>query len=272
MTESRLSETEFLGESTIEYVFFSTPDLEQVLDADRYSSQQAAVTAWFGLFFPELPKPFDVNDLAWRISLGESLKKHLLCVNLLKILKGKIVSLTDLQQQMLGPLPESARAHITKVLDALLVLIAWARNADGKPFVTLRVQLWMRELRRMVAAVRGDSEAIELRPDTDIKREIGKIFLPLLQCADCHTTGWLSRISNGQTKVSSDLEEIYSTWFSGQSEALRLYASSGLPQPLCDGIKQRLCTQCGHLQTGPGNCAECHHEEMVDVFRVMATR
>jgi DEAD/DEAH box helicase domain-containing protein len=272
VTESRLTEAEFLGESSIEYVFFSNLDLEQVLDADKYLSQQEAVAAWFSLFFTELPPPADVDDPAWRVSLGKLLKRHLLFVNLLKILKGRIVSMEDLHQQMLGPLPESARVHIAKVLDALLVLVAWARNTDGQPFVTLRVQLWMRELRRMVAAVRANPQDIELRPDTDIKQETGRIYLPLLQCADCHTTGWLSRMSAGQTKASTSLEDIYSAWFSGQPEALRMYAAAGLPQPLCDGLKQRVCTQCGHLQMGPGDCAECHHVEMVDVFRVTATR
>jgi DEAD/DEAH box helicase domain-containing protein len=130
----------------------------------------------------------------------------------------------------------------------------------------------MRELRRMVAQVRADSANIELRADTDVKREPGKIFLPLVQCADCHTTAWLSRMSTGQSKVSVNLDEIYNTWFASQPEILRLYAWSALPHPLCDGIKQRLCTQCGHLQTGPGDCAECRHNELVDVFKVTATR
>ena len=274
VTESRLNEAEFLGESAIEFVFFSRPDLEAQLDTEKYSSPREAVAAWFGLFFPERPQPSvaDVDDLAWRNSLGDLLRKHLLFVNLLKILKGRIVSVGELQQQMQGPIPEGARSHIGKILDALLVLVAWARDPAGQPFVTLRVQLWMRELRRMVAQVRVDNNNIELRADTDVKREPGKIFLPLVQCADCHTTAWLSRMSTGQNKVSTNLDEIYNTWFAGQPEILRLYAWFGLPHPLCDGIKQRLCTQCGHLQTGPGDCAECRHNELVDVFKVTATR
>jgi DEAD/DEAH box helicase domain-containing protein len=37
-----------------------------------------------------------------------------------------------------------------RVLDALLVLVAWALREGKQPLVTLRVQLWVRELRRMV--------------------------------------------------------------------------------------------------------------------------
>lgn len=272
VTENRRTEVEFLGESTIEHVLYPRPDFDTVLDADQYPSQQAAVAAWFTLFFPGLDLPADVDDPAWRSALGGLLKKHLLFVNLLKLLKGQIVSLAELQQQMQGPLPEGARAHIGKVLDALLTLVAWARDPVGRPLVTLRVQLWVRELRRMVTQVRGDTQNIELRADSDVKREPGKLYLPLLQCADCHTTGWLSRMSNGQSRLSVNLDEIYNTWFSGQPEALRIYSLTGLSRPLCDGVAQRLCNQCGHLQSGPGDCASCGHPDLVDVFRVTATR
>lgn len=272
VTENRLTEIEFLGESTIEHVLYPRPDFDTVLDADQYPSQQAAVAAWFMLFFPGLDQPADVDDLTWRSALGGLLKKHLLFVNLLKLLKGQIVSLAELQQQMQGPLPEGARAHIGKVLDALLVLVAWARDPAGRPLVSLRVQLWMRELRRMVTQVCSDTQNIELRADSDVNREPGKLYLPLLQCADCHTTGWLSRLPNGQPRLSTNLDEIYNTWFAGQPEALRLYARAGLSRPLCDGIAQRLCSQCGHLQSGPGDCAACGHDDLLDVFRVTATR
>jgi len=272
ITENRLTDAEFLGESAIEHVLYPRPDFDTVLDADQYPSQQAGVAAWFTLFFPGLDQPVNVNDLAWRIALGNLLKKHLLFVNLLKLLKGQIVSLADLQQQMQGPLPEGARVHIGKVLDALLVLVAWARDSAGCPLVTLRVQLWIRELRRMVAQVCSDSKNIELRADSDVKREPGKLYLPLLQCADCHTTGWLSRKPSGQSKISSDLDEIYNTWFAGQAEAVRLYAACGLRRPLCDGVVQRVCTHCGYLQSGSGDCTACGHDDLVDVFKVTAFR
>ncbi len=51
MTENRLTEAEFLGDSTIEYVLYPRTDFATVLDADQHPSQQAAVAAWFALFF-----------------------------------------------------------------------------------------------------------------------------------------------------------------------------------------------------------------------------
>lgn len=272
VTEDRRTEIEFLGESPIEHVLYPRDDFDVVLDVDQYDSAESAVKAWFGLFFPGLEQPSNVNDLAWRSELGELLKKHLLFVNLLKLLKGQIVSLADLHQQMQSPLPENARIHISQVLDALLVLVAWARDPVGRPFVNLRVQLWMRELRRMVALVDGHSQNIELLSESDIKREPGKLYLPLVQCGECHTTGWLSRIGNGQSRIATDLGEIYNTWFSKQPEVVRLYARGTLSRSLCDGVDQRICTQCGHLQGGPGDCADCGHSELVDVFRITSLR
>ena len=272
ITESRWTESEFLGNSTIEYVLYPRSDFGAVLEPEQYPSQEAAVVAWFELFFPGLDRPTDVHSLAWRVTLGGLLKKHLLFVNLLRVLKGQITSFTDLQQQMQGPLPEAARPHIGKVLDALLVLVAWARDPDGRPLVTLKVQLWMRELRRMVSLVRADRQHIELRADSDVKRDPGKLHLPLVQCADCHTTGWLSRLPSGLTKLTTDLDLIYNTWFANQPEAVRLYAREGLSRPLCDGVFQRLCTNCGLLQSGQGVCSACGHIELVEVFRVTATR
>lgn len=51
-------------------------------------------------------------------------------MNLLKLLKDGAVTLADLQTQLQGPLPEAARRHIGRVLDALLVLVAWARSPE----------------------------------------------------------------------------------------------------------------------------------------------
>jgi hypothetical protein len=140
-----------------QYVFFAQSDLERILNADQYKTQEAVVAAWFAFFFPELPLPPSVEDPEWRISLGELLKKHLLFVNLLKILKGQIVSVNELAQQMQGPLPENARPHVLNarptrsfilshgtgaLIAGLLVQPCPGRAADGR---ALRL-LWLFEL------------------------------------------------------------------------------------------------------------------------------
>ena len=193
VTESRDSVAEFLGDKPIVHVLDGRVDLAERLDPSRYATPEEAVAAWFPLFFPSEAAPADVNDPAWRSGLGELLKQHLLFHNLLRLLKGGIGDWPLLQQQMAGPLPEAARAHAGQVLDALVALLAWARDASGRPLVNLRVQVWMRELRRLVASVTSKREDVELRSAADLRAEGGGLNLPLVQCSECRTTGWLAR-------------------------------------------------------------------------------
>jgi DEAD/DEAH box helicase domain-containing protein len=129
--ENRLSVAEFLGDATIEHVLQPRDDFRDVLNPARHLRQEEAVAAWFAVFFPDAPAPADVSDTTWRIALGDRLLRHLLFVNLLKLVKGGVIEYADLLQQMQGPPPANARPHIREVLDALLVLVAWARASEG---------------------------------------------------------------------------------------------------------------------------------------------
>lgn len=272
VTENRLTEAEFLGNLPIEYVLFPSPGFVESLDPEKYTGAHEALATWFEMFFPGERAPADINNLEWRVRLGELLKRHLLFINLLKILKGKVVSLDDLQVQMQGPLPEALRPHCAKVLDALLALVGWARSdTSGQPFVNLRVQLWLRELRRMVASVESKPEEIKLRASSDVLSDGSRINLPLVQCPDCHSTAWLSKTTQGRSVVSKELDSIYNCWFSSHPEVLRLYDPAALKRPRCNGYEQHLCVRCGSLQDANQQCQGCGNKELAPVFRVTAT-
>jgi DEAD/DEAH box helicase domain-containing protein len=224
ITESRESVADFLGDATIEHVLQGRDDIGETLDAARYRSQEDAIGAWFGLFFPGLPLPANVNDDAWRGELGALLKRHLLVHNLLRVLKGGIGEWPQLQDQLAGPMPVVARPYAARVLDALVALLAWARDPVNprRPLVTLRVQLWMRELRRLVASVHPDGRQVVLRAAADLKAAPEGIHLPLVQCTECHTTGWLARRPDSATRIDHELETIYNAWFRSAPEVSRL--------------------------------------------------
>ena len=275
VTENRKSIAEFLGDLTIEHVLQWHDGSEAILDPTVYADQHGAVRAWFGVFFPDKPVPTDVSDRAWRMALGEMLKKHLLFVNLLKLAKGAPVTLADLQSQLQGPLPDAARRHIGRVLDALLVLIAWARSPEtaSLPLVTLRIQLWMRELRRMVANLAAAPLRVALKASADLKSRPVGVHLPLVQCSQCHTTAWVSRLPSGRSKLTDKLDEIYNAWFGGNADIVRLYPGKvQAKQSPVDGIPQLLCCGCGHLQGNGDTCSACGNEELVRVFRTTGVR
>ncbi|CAM5788433.1 DEAD/DEAH box helicase [Ottowia pentelensis] len=275
VTESRLSVDSFLDNATVDHMFIWQPGLDEVLDAAGHDSPQAAVRAWFGVFFPGLPQPAvdtHVNDTAWRMALGSQLKSHQLFVNLLRIMKGGVVGYQALEDAFARNMPAATRAQVARVLDALLVLVAWALREGNQPLVMLRVQLWARELRRMVARLSTDPAEVRLRSERDLPGERDGVYLPLVQCSQCRTTGWLSRLVPGSNKLSTKLDEIYNTWFSRRPEATRLYAAQSVTKAHVEGVSQLACVACGNIQQGGESCLACAHQELLPVFRVTAQR
>lgn len=276
ITENRQSVGVFLEDAMVEFRFHHQPDLAALLVSTQFKTPAEAVARWFGLYLPEEPSPSDVNEVNWRIELGERLKRHVLFANLLKQIKGGVVSYDELTVRLRKDLPPSAHAFWREVLDALLVLVSWALapNANGKPMplVNLRMQLWMRELRRMVAKLAVKAEDVRLRSSADVAANPDGVYLPMIQCSECHTTGWLSRMVQGSNRLSTKLDEIYNCWFAGRPEATRLYAAQSVKRPQVEGVLQHACTACGNLQQAPGVCQACAQEELLAVYKVTAQR
>ncbi len=67
-----------------------------------------------------------MSDRAWRKAPGALLKRHQLFVNLLKLLKGGVASYDMLTEAFARNMPNASKGEIRQVLDALLVLMAWA--------------------------------------------------------------------------------------------------------------------------------------------------
>lgn len=272
VTENRQSVGIFLEDATVDFMFLFRPELAEQLESSQYASPQEAVRAWFHLFFADEPQPNDVSDPVWRKALGQLLKRHQLFVNLLKLLKGGVVGYGDLSEAFVRNMPVATTGQVGLVLDALLVLVAWALREGNQPLVTLRVQLWVRELRRMVGKLSVKSVDVALRSERDLPGERDGVYLPMVQCIQCRTTGWLSRLVHGSSKLSTQLDEIYNTWFSRRPEAARLYAAESIGRSHVEGVNQQVCIACGNVQQGDEACLACGHQELLPVFRVTAQR
>lgn len=272
VTETRQGVGAFLEDATVDFMFLFRPEMDARLVPSSHATPEAAIQAWFGLLFPDEPVPSDVADPKWRLALGNLLKRHQLFVNLLKLLKGGVVSYAVLQEAFARNMPAATLAQVGRVLDALLVLVAWALREGGQPLVTLRVQLWVRELRRMVGKLSAEPQEVKLRSARDLPSTRDGVYLPMVQCRQCRTTGWLSRLVQGSSKLSTQLDEIYNTWFARRPESTRLYASASIGRAHVDGVMQRVCVACGNVQQGEGACLACGHQTLASVFRVTAQR
>ncbi|MCX2779242.1 DEAD/DEAH box helicase [Microbulbifer thermotolerans] len=285
IAEQRMSDTDFLD--SIIYLQLNRDlgpeDLTQALQQGLDAYLHMAYTLFFG---KEPAQPLDTLD--GRIRLGKELKQHGQVANLLRELgRGrKTPTFRELVQRFTPLIPEKFERRPEQVVVALLSLLAHARDTSGSALVQLRVQLWCRELRRIVGVLREpesvsdeerhSGEENRDRPsqpllyfgDDQPSRDRREIRLPLVQCRECHGTAWLTRMEQGlltNQVVETDLVQIYSAFFSKHAQTALLMPWQGEQAQSPAGMRLehfRVCRHCGH--TAPldeaGDCRGCRAE------------
>lgn len=267
--ESRQTMAQFLGDCLIEHQFYPAVDLDKRLDADRYNGADEYLAAQYALMFPDQPAA-EPDNPAWRSRLGGLLRKHLLFHNLLRLLVQQPRPLGELAAEMGKTLPAGeVRILSHKVLDSLCALIACARDPENPklPLVQLRLQLWVRELRRMVARVQPGPGDARLAFADDLKQGNGEIYLPLVQCSACHATAWVGAKPPAESKIKADLRAIYNDFFQHSPDIKLLFPlTEEETPPAARGFVQKLCGACGNVQTEGRRCNACGEACLAEVY------
>ena len=271
--EDRLSMVEFLAGAIIEYQFSPPANLGEILEPRRYATMEDAVIAWHQLFFPE-DQPARPSEEVWRAELGSKLKGQLQFNNLLRLLDSKLRPYEELVHEFPRFLPSGAKEHAERILDALLTLVAWARDPEkpALPFVQLKLQLWLREQRRMVVRLTNEQDSRILLSADDPEIDKSKVYLPLVQCSDCLSSAWLTRIQSGEQRVGRDLRTIYDSFFSHREDMALLYPQGDVRENWLRGERSHVCGSCGQIQATKDRCLSCGAEDIVPVFRPLTAR
>lgn len=199
------------------------------------------------------------------LELGSQLRKHEFTDEVLRALDGKPRSIEELGETLakrvewFAELGEEQRAL---VLDSFVGLISSAKrlsrpNADGEqreqPFLTVQVQLWMREVRSLVRAV---AEAPRFQWESELggrrARAIDETrYLPQVRCRECGCVGMASVEQQGRHMLLDDSEErqIGRAWFERQTETRFLVLGHGPPRLGQRAIAEYLCPHCLVLGT-----------------------
>lgn len=274
--EERLTAEEFLSGSITE-TRWPEPSTLLAMPSKNYRSPDDFIAAHAQLWFENPPRGLASHDKQQRIravvDLGEALCKHEAFHTLLKSCNG----VTDLQQlttnwsASLRTSEEGAAA----ILDSLCALISTARCCrspemrdpakDGtKPFLQVRTQLWLRELRRLVASV-------EQRPRMvfadDLPQLSEPLHLPAVHCRECYATAWTSVRKPNEPTLGSDLRKIYNAYFSQSPDTCVLFPVESTEHPEGKGLVKQLCPNCGCLSSEVEEaCPECEEQELVRVW------
>jgi len=274
IAENRQTVDLFLAGAPIKYVLMPTDGMALALDPDQYDTMHAYLAAQYALLFPEeeVAKP---DDMAWRMTLGQQLKQHQLFYNLLRSLTNVPKSLDELSVELKRSLPLPMHASLPLLINSLCALISVARDEHGKALVNLRMQLWVRELRRMVTPLRtqqddqGDRQPLPLTFADDLKQTIGNLHLPLVQCTHCHATAWLAKKIAGEGGIQTDLRSIYQVYFAHDPESIVLLPlTDGEQPPDGKGAERHLCAHCGQMQKIIANQQKCLNCGEADLHRV----
>ncbi len=132
------------------------------------------------------------------------------------------------------------------------------------PLVEVRVQLWQREMRRMVASV-GERPA--LRFYDDLTREQRKIHLPVIYCRECGTMGWATMVDKDKrSDLSVNLKSLYQAYFAYDPRVKFMFPAEGGPKGLRWAIDSGALTRKGRADT------EDHDEDTIEVVIPENTR
>lgn len=270
--EDRLSVGEYLADCTVEYMGWPRPTDVDLLDASQGESVASYLADQYRLWFDETVSPDEVEGLEWRVALGERLKSHVAFQNLLRDLDKlgrRAVPLDDVLSHIGRRLRAEAQPlYLMRWLESLVALVAHARRPkipskpaiasedDLFPLLSVRVELWLRELRRMVATVA--SEPV-LRHQADLSQADKGLHLPVIHCRDCHATGWGATIPKvSPNQLHAELQTFYTAFFAEDESTRFIFpGSDALPDRRFFEPK-KLCVSCGTLHTlDHASCSHC---------------
>lgn len=241
ITESRMSLSEALGD-VIEAAgvpAFEEGDLDPQRFPDREAWLDRQKQLWLGV-------PGAKSGV-----LAERLARHGFLRSLLQALEGRPRSYPVIDRRLSrldagwSELPPERRPA---ALDAFLALVSLARDPEDpkgqRPFLQCRVQLWFRELRRLLARVGAGHDFAwqEELPD-----DAGR-WLPLAHCRDCGGSGFAAAEPIDSGRLVDDPSVIGGVWLNSHRNARYVQIipeEDGPGQLLFAGEeKDRLCPLC----------------------------
>lgn len=259
--ETRKSPREHIesdNDEDLEILYFEPPGPEhrEALSPASYDSIESFIAAQTKLWFGE---PLATHALKVRVTLAHLLRRH----NFLRTFLGYFRQGVLEEAAILSDL-KSRRAswkidHHRLLLNSFVSLCAVARDAPRKNayFLQIRAELWMRELRRMVASV---SPQPVLRFSMDLPADHPQKHLAAMHCRDCGAMGWGGLQKANEDKLIPDLDRFYQAFFSQNPDPRLRFVfpvdrNGGRSDSLVD---QYLCGACLSLfESADGKCPSC---------------
>lgn len=215
VTESLATQEEFFGDVPAIHSSIPGPDKANALNPETYPDDRAYLAAQLGLWFGRSDQ--DRHAPEWKLTLAEDLLQHEFLRHLIGLLDRPAVPLGEVLAglgRVVHGFEGAAASYQRDLLGSFLALVSCARRKKNDrltPFLQVRAQLWLRELRRLVADVRPEPN---LSFSDDLKAEELRRHLAVIHCRECGAIGWGGFKRMQDTSLVPDLQQFYARFFS----------------------------------------------------------
>lgn len=272
ITEDRLSSLEFFDDVDIDYLNIPTKEeirpLFEIVQGkfDEVEYIRVATNIWFN-------KSYDrefIESKEFRVGLSKELKKCKFFRDIVESLDNKSMEYTYIREKLKIFYNEFEKDenYFESLVDSILALTSYARLDGGindkmTPFLQVNIQIWVRELKRMLAKVSKNSH---LEMSDDLNEEQRKCYLPLINCRSCGATGWVTMEGNNNSIEVSDLSMLYTGYFNNDPDVRMIFPISN-----GDNYKENvyyICPKCMIIRNYDGSniCSNCGNEELIKVY------
>lgn len=258
ITEDRLSSEEFFRNAdVIDYKMPTSSEARRLAELaqgeDEQTYLEAAVRAWFDESFMFT----DVMSDDCRVDIADRLMHHNFTHSLISEAAGNYMQSSFVVEHLSKRFPllvNYGEELAATVIDALYALVSHARTRteSGKirPFLNVQVQLWMRELRRLVGKVADKDISYALF--SDLNDDQAKHYLPVINCRECGETGWVSIEEDGSVQLR-DMGTFYNLFFNGDSKIKMMFPYDKADKEVPITNRYRLCPTCMDISYDEGH-------------------
>ena len=224
ITEERISASEFFVDADAIDTRIPTDEevnqLSQCIEKDEESEfLKKAASFWLTDF------QGDLSTEKGRVSLSDALMHHSFFQAVIRFMGGNYHQVKEIVSELKPVYPDIASLHDSDTaLNALFALVSNARTKQSghlRPFLNVQVQLWIRELARLMGSV--DYKNVLYAVANDLNAEQSRHYLPVVNCRNCGTTGWASVLNERQNAILLNPNGFYNKYFSGDPKIIFMY-------------------------------------------------
>ena len=269
VTEDRLSSKEFFAGQEVSYYRIPTEEeAEHLRELARSEREDEYIEYASQIWFEKedhIDQPLSENG---RLLLAERLMHHSYFQSLMGIMDARIVQPGSVCDELSNIYPIMSNAIGKTILDSMLALVSHARTSDGKghmrPFLQVQLQLWLRELRRVMGKVDKEQSDFILESDLNhAKAERREHYLPVVNCRDCGATGWVGSIDERSQLTVKDMKVFYNQFFAFDKRIRMVFPRRDHETNTQLHTPYRFCPQCLYVQNeqnGDAKCGACGHD------------